>query len=128
MVGRPVVAIGSTMSKFGFRHEVQVGLLNQRHVLLPFATEEDYLQCWMRKVWFIQDFPDEALCCGLPPSSMQAEPPRCSFGSPSLAACRFTRSTRLPRFNQRNAEKPLKVDLRGRHVPPNAAKVRWSID
>ncbi|KAG0456340.1 hypothetical protein HPP92_024128 [Vanilla planifolia] len=102
MVGRPVVAIGSTMSKFGFRHEVQV--------------------------WFIQDFPDEALCCGLPPSSMQAEPPRCSFGSPSLAACRFTRSTRLPRFNQRNAEKPLKVDLRGRHVPPNAAKVRWSID
>ncbi|KAG0475756.1 hypothetical protein HPP92_015442 [Vanilla planifolia] len=124
----PLVAIRSALAKSGFQHEVQVGLLNQRHVLLRFLSEEDSLLCWMKKVWFIRDFPMRLLKWS-PSFRFDAEPsqvpvwvafeqlPVHLFNKASLFSIAATLG------------KPLKVDTATAAMSrPNVAKVCVELD
>ncbi|CAH9120260.1 unnamed protein product [Cuscuta europaea] len=37
----------------GFKGSFQLGLLNQKHVLIRFDLDEDYLRCWNKQTWTI---------------------------------------------------------------------------
>nr|XP_027109270.1 uncharacterized protein LOC113729143 [Coffea arabica] len=56
--GRPNLdAIRKSFTTIGFTSSFTVGLLNQRHILIRFCLEEDYLRCWTKGWWSIADFP-----------------------------------------------------------------------
>ncbi|XP_027071974.1 uncharacterized protein [Coffea arabica] len=55
--GRPSLdAMRKSFSTIGFQSSFNIGLLDQRHVLIRFGLEEDYLRCWMKGLWSIADF------------------------------------------------------------------------
>lgn len=47
--GRPPLAtIRSTIDRIGFKGQVPAGLLDENHILLLFAQEQDYLRCFCK--------------------------------------------------------------------------------
>ena len=40
-------AIRKSFQSFGFHLEFSIGLLDQRHILIRFSMEEDFLRCWL---------------------------------------------------------------------------------
>ena len=56
--GRPNLdAIRKSFTTIGFTSSFTIGLLDQRHILIHFCLEEDYLRCWTKGLWSIADFP-----------------------------------------------------------------------
>nr|XP_027060691.1 uncharacterized protein LOC113687226 [Coffea arabica] len=56
--GRPNLDnIRKACSTIGFASTFTIGLLDQRHILIRFCLEEDYLHCWTKGLWNISGFP-----------------------------------------------------------------------
>ncbi|XP_071906094.1 uncharacterized protein [Coffea arabica] len=56
--GRPSLeVIRKACSAIGFKSNFAVGLLDQRHILIRFCLEEDFLRCWTKGLWSIAEFP-----------------------------------------------------------------------
>ncbi|XP_071925054.1 uncharacterized protein [Coffea arabica] len=55
--GRPSLdVIRKSFSAIGFKSNFAVGLLDQRHILIRFCLEEDFLRCWTKGLWSITEF------------------------------------------------------------------------
>lgn len=45
------------IASIGFRGTYLLGLLDHKHVLMRFDNIEDFMRCWLKNLWMIQDFP-----------------------------------------------------------------------
>ncbi|CAH9082753.1 unnamed protein product [Cuscuta europaea] len=53
--GRPSLEIiRKSFEIIGFKGAFQLGVLEKKHILIRFDSEEDYMRCWNRQSWIIQ--------------------------------------------------------------------------
>nr|XP_027090446.1 uncharacterized protein LOC113711482 [Coffea arabica] len=56
--GRPSLDVTrKSLLAIGFKSTFTVGLLDQRHILIRFCLEEDFLRCWTKGFWNVAEFP-----------------------------------------------------------------------
>ena len=56
--GRPSIAeIRSVFETIGLKAAFNIGLLDQKHILIRFFHEEDFQRMWLREQWYIKKFP-----------------------------------------------------------------------